>query len=112
MLISESRKAANLMFPLDFLQKQAVSEKIQPCAYSVYFVDEQNAAISDKHTIIADRTNPNDKERVFRVRFNLKPIAYDRNKIYRLIIANDTDAPEEIEFRIEIAFADDFGFGV
>ena len=34
----------------------------------------------------------------------------DKNKIYRLVIANDTDVPEEVEFHIDIAFADDFGF--
>jgi len=35
---------------------------------------------------------------------------FNRNKIYRLVIANDTDVPEEFEFRIDIVFADDFGF--
>ena len=109
-LISESRKAANLMFSLDFMQKQPVSEKIQPCVYNIFFTDDEGMAISDKQTVIADKTNTNASERVFRVRFNLKSIAYDRKKIYRLVIANDTDAPEEIEFRIDIARADDFGF--
>ena len=27
---------------------------------------------------------------------------YNHNKTYRLVIANDTDAPEEVEFRIDI----------
>lgn len=111
-LISESRKAANLMFSLDFLQKQAVGSKIQPCVYTVHFTDDAGSIISDKQTVIADKTSANASERVFRIRFNLKSIAYDRNKIYRLIIANETDVPEEIEFRIDIAFADDFGFDV
>ena len=44
------------------------------------------------------------------MRFNLKAGGYDRNRIYRLIIANDTDIPQEVEFHIDIAFADDFGF--
>ena len=60
--------------------------------------------------VIADRTSTNASERVFRVRLNLKAGAYDKNKIYRLVIANDTDVPEEAEFHIDIAFADDFGF--
>ena len=111
-LISESRKLANLMFSLDFLQKQAVGDKIQPCVYTVYFTDDEGATISDKQTAIADKANENASERVFRIRFNLKPAAYDRKKIYRLVIANDTDVPEEIEFRIDIAFADDFGFNL
>ena len=111
-LLSESRKAANLMFSLDFLQKQPVGEKIQPCVYTVYLTDDEGVTISDKPTVIADKTSANASERVFRVRFNLKSIAYDYKKIYRLVIANDTDVPDEIEFRIDIARADDFGFGL
>ena len=109
-LLSESRKISNLLFSLDFFQRQPIGEKIEPCAYSVYMTDEEGAIVSDRQTIIADRTSTNASERVFRVRFNLKAGVYDKNKIYRLIIANDTDVPNEEEFHIDIAFADDFGF--
>lgn len=109
-LLSESRKVSNLLFSLDFFQRQPIGDKVQPCAYSVYMTDDEGLVISDRQTIIADRTSTNASERVFRVRFNLKAGAYDKNKIYRLIIANDTDVPKEIEFHIDIAFADDFGF--
>lgn len=109
-LISESRKVSNLMFSLDFLQKQPVGEKIQPSDYSLYFTNEEGVPVSDFQMVIADRTSNNASDRVFRVRFTLKQMQYDRNKIYRIVIANDTDAPEEVEFRIDIAFADDFGF--
>ena len=109
-LLSESRKVSNLLFSLDFFQRQPIGDKVQPCPYSVYMTDDEGLVISDRQTIIADRTSTNASERVFRVRFNLKAGAYDKNKIYRLIIANDTDVPEEIEFHIDIAFADDFGF--
>jgi len=42
----------------------------------------------------------------------LKQMAFDRNAVYRLVIANDTEAGEEITFHIDIAFADDFGFDI
>ena len=109
-LISESRKVSNLIFSLDFLQKLPIGDKIQPCTYSLRFTDEEGAPISDIQTVIADRISANAAERVFRVRFNLKSMAFDRNKTYRLRLANETDVPEEIEFCIDIAFADDFGF--
>ncbi len=109
-LLSESRKVSNLLFSLDFFQRQPVGDKVQPCAYSIYMTDEDGAVISDRQTVIADRTSANASERVYRVRLNLKAGAYNSKKIYRLVIANDTDVPEEIEFRIDIAFADDFGF--
>lgn len=109
-LISESRKVSNLMFSLDFLQKQPIGDKVQPCNYTLYFTDEVGVPVSDFQTVIADRTSNNASDRVFRVRFTLKQAQYNKNKLYRLAIANDTDVPEEVEFRIDIAFADDFGF--
>jgi uncharacterized protein (TIGR02687 family) len=109
-LISESRKVSNLMFSLDFLQKKPVSDKIQPCNYTLHFTDEEGIPVSDFQTVIADRTNANDSDRVFRVRFTLKQMAFNRNKIYRLVITNNTDVAEEVEFRIDIAFVDDLRF--
>lgn len=109
-LISESHKVSNLMFSLDFLQKQPVGDKVQPCNYTLHFTNDEGIPISDFQTVIADRTSANASDRVFRVRFTLKQMQYNKTKLYRLVIANDTDAPEEVEFRIDIAFADDFGF--
>lgn len=109
-LLSENRKITNLIFSLDFFQRQPVSDKVQPCTYTVYMTDDEERAVSDRQTIIADRTSSNASERVFRVRFNLKAGSYNRNKLYRLVITNGTDVPEEIEFHIDIAMADDFGF--
>lgn len=109
-LISESRKVSNLIFSLDFLQKQPVGEKVQGCSYTLHFTDDVGNPVSDTQTVIADRSNSNASERVFRVRFTLKQMQFNKNKIYRLVIANDTDVPEEIELRIDIVFADDFGF--
>lgn len=109
-LLSENRKITNLIFSLDFFQKQPVSDKVQPCTYTIYMTDDEDRVVSDRQVIIADRTSNNASERVFRVRFNLKAGSYDRNKLYRLVITNGTDIPEEIEFHIDIAMADDFGF--
>ncbi len=111
-LISESRKVSNLIFSLDFLQKQPIGEKVQASSYILYFTDDMGVPVSDTQTVIADRTKSNASERVFRVRFTLKQMQFNRSKIYRLVIANDTDVPEEIEFCIDIAFADDFGFNL
>ena len=109
-LISESRKVSNLIFSLDFLQKQPVGEKVQANSYTLHFTDDVGVPVSETQTVIADRTSSNASERVFRVRFTLKQMQFTRNKTYRLVITNDTDVPEEVEFRIDIAFADDFGF--
>jgi len=99
-----------LIFSLDFLQKQPVGEKVQACSYTLHFTDDLGVPVSDTQTVIADRSSSNASERVFRVKFTLKQMQFNRNKIYRLVIANDTDVPEEFEFSIDIVFADDFGF--
>jgi uncharacterized protein (TIGR02687 family) len=109
-LLSESRKVSNLIFSLDFLQKSPIGDKVQPCTYDLYFTTEDGVSISDRKTVIANRADSSASERVFRMRFNLKSMTYDRNKVYRLVIASESDVPEEIEFYIDIAFADDFGF--
>lgn len=108
-LLSESRKISNLIFSLEFHQRQPVENKIQPCTYSIYMTDDEGVVVSDRQTVIADKTSDNAADRVFRVRFNLKAGIYDKKRIYRLVIANDIDV-EEIEFQIDIALADDFGF--
>ena len=108
-LLSESRKISNLIFSLEFHQRQPVGDKIQPCTYSIYMTDDEGVVISDRQTVIADKTSDNAADRVFRIRFNLKAGTYDKKKVYRLVIANEIDV-EEIEFHIDIAFADDFGF--
>ncbi len=108
-LLSESRKISNLIFSLEFHQRQPVGDKIQPCTYSIYMTDDEGVAVSDRQTIIADKSSDNAADRIFRVRFNLKAGVYDKKKVYRLVIANDIEV-EEIEFHIDIAFADDFGF--
>lgn len=108
-LLSESRKVSNLIFSLEFHQRQPVGDKIQPCTYSIYMADDTGTPVSDRQTVIADKTSDNAADRIFRVRFNLKAGSYDKSKVYHLVIANDIDR-EEIEFHIDIAFADDFGF--
>lgn len=108
-LLSESRKISNLLFNLEFYQKQPVGDKICPCTYTLYMADENGNVISDKQMVIADKSSENASERVFRVRFNLKSGIYDKKTIYYLVIADDKST-KEIEFHIDIAFADDFGF--
>lgn len=109
-LLSEKRRITNLIFALDFLQKQPVDEKTLACEYTVYMVDEEGTVVSDRKLVIADRTSANASERVFHVRFNLKGGAYDKEKKYRLVIAGSKGMSAEIPFAIDIAFADDFGF--
>lgn len=109
-LINESRLVSNSIFSLDFLQKEPVGDKVLPCKYEVYMADSAGKAVSDKKTVIADKSDPDENSRLTRLTFTMRPETYRSEEEYRLVIRNDTDIPQEIPFKINISFSDDFGF--
>jgi hypothetical protein len=112
-LLSANHKISNMIFSLNFYQKEAVGLNREKCTYNAYFVDATGKKISDVQKIIADKTTEDVQARTFRCNFSLKSQAYDSKELYYLIIEKEdsTDLPERIEFQIDIAFAaDDFGF--
>ncbi len=111
-LISSSRKVSNNMFSLDFYQKEPVGGKVSSGTYNLFFSDTAGKLISDVKTVIADKTNENSAERVFRVRFTLKGQAFEKTQEYYLNILekDSSNLPERITFTIDIAFTNDFDF--
>lgn len=112
-LLSATKKISNMIFALNFYQKDAVGGNREPCTYQVYFTDSNGTLISDVQRIIADKMNADIHERTFRCGFSLKPRKYTNTALYYLIIADESglQAPQKIEFQIDIAFAvDDFDF--
>ena len=113
-ILSSGRKVSNMIFNLDFYQKEAVGGKKEPATYRTYFVDNEGKPVSDVQKIIADKSSDDVKERKFRLTFNLKPSQYLSTKTYFLVIENETGKamPEKIPFQIDIAFAfEQFNFG-
>ena len=111
-LLSASHKISNLIFSLNFYQKEAVVDNRASAIYQVYFTDSNGKQISDIQKIIADKTNENGQGRIFRCTFNLKALKYDNKEIYYLVIASeDGEIKSQEEFQIDIAFAvDEFDF--
>lgn len=112
-LLSANHKVSNMIFSLNFYQKDAVSGNRKKAVYDTYFVDNTGKKISDVQKIFADKTSEDVQDRTFRCNFSLKSQAYDSKELYYLIIEQEdsTDLPQRIEFQIDIAFAaDDFGF--
>ena len=112
-LLSASHKISNMIFSLNFYQKEAVGDNRSAANYLLYFVDSDGKQISDTVKIIADKTSDNGQERTFRCSFNLKSLKYDNTASYYLVIADETglQMPQKEEFRIDIAFAvDEFDF--
>jgi hypothetical protein len=71
-LLSEGRKISNMIFSLNFYQKDPVGGNREAATYQVYFADSSGKVISDVVKIIADKTSDNGQERTFRCQFNLK----------------------------------------
>ncbi|WP_197273081.1 BREX-1 system phosphatase PglZ type A [Lagierella massiliensis] len=112
-LLSSSRKISNMIFSLNFYQKEAVGDNRRASNYLLYFIDSNGKKISDIVKIIADKTSDDGQERVFRCGFNLKSQNYDNREIYYLIIADETgeQIPQKEEFQIDIASSiDDIDF--
>lgn len=112
-VLSSSRKISNMIFSLNFYQKEAVGDNRSTASYLVYFIDSNGKKISDISKIIADKTSDNGQDRIFRCNFNLKSLKYENTSSYYLVIEDETglQLPQKEEFQIDIAFAvDEFNF--
>lgn len=111
-LLSATHKISNMIFSLNFYQKEAVGDNRAGAVYQIYFTDGKGKQISDVQKIIADKTSENGQERIFRCSFNLKSLKYDNKEIYYLVIAEEGgEIKAQEEFQIDIALAvDDFDF--
>lgn len=112
-LLSANRKISNMIFSLNFYQKEPVGTTRTAATYLLYFTDAGGTAVSDTVKLIADRTSSNAQDRSFRCTFNLKSRGFDNKDSYYLIIADETglQMPVREEFQIDIAFAvDEFNF--
>lgn len=111
-LLSQSRRVSNISFNLDFYQLEAIGGKLLPNEFELYFSDESGRPVSDIQRIIADKTTDQVNERVFRKRFTMKNISFSKDEKYYLnIVEKDSgNCMERIEYKINIAFLDDFGF--
>ena len=112
-LLSSNRKVSNMIFNLNFYQKEAVVDNYVPCTYKLFLVDANGNTISDVQKIVADRTSNNAKEREYRCTFNLKQQTYDNHATYYLMIQDEDglQIPIKEDIQIDIAMSfDDFNF--
>lgn len=111
-LLSASHKISNMIFSLNFYQKEAVAANREAATYQLYFTDSAGKVISDTARIIADKTSDNAQDRTFRCSFNLKSLKYSNTETYYLVIADEDGLQiSREEFQIDIAFAvDEFDF--
>lgn len=76
------RDIGNMIFSLEFYQKEAVSTSWSAETYNLYFADAAGHPISDTQKLIADKTDEDNRARTWRVTFNLKQQKYDQHTPY------------------------------
>lgn len=112
-LVSASGKITNLIASFDFCQTEPVDKKHTAATFKIYFEDSTGNKISDEHTIIADKEKLELRDRVFRIKFNIKNGKYNKREKYYLVIEDvkGEQLPKKSEFVIDLAFGgDDFNF--
>jgi len=113
-LVSMVQKITNLITTMDFIQSDPVSDTVKAVEYKLYFVSEDNEKISSENLYRADSREKDASKRIFRMRFTFKNKKYDKDKQYYLVAYDDTTGLESFRHPVimDLAFADDFGFGL
>jgi hypothetical protein len=108
------QKITNLITSLDFIQTEPISDSVKATNYRVYFVDDSSEKISNECLYVADRKDDEPGKRIFRLKFNFKNKQYDKTKKYYLVAYDEKNDLEVMRHDVvmDLAFANDFGFGV
>lgn len=113
-LVSMIQKITNKITILEFIQSEPVSDTVKATTYKMFFVSEDNERISNEVSLFADSRDPDALKRMFRMKFQFKDKRYDRDKQYFLVVYDDNTGLEVFRhpMLMDLAFADDFGFGI
>ncbi len=105
-LLSATRRIYNMIFSLNFYQKEAVGGNLSADSYQVYLTDSYSRQVSNIQCIIVDKASDNATERSFRCSFSLKPLKFSNSEPYYLVITNEQEQIPTIreEFQIDITF--------
>lgn len=112
-VVSILNKITNLITTLDFIQSEPVGESVNEGKYRIFFVDAEDNKVSSENVLIADKKEVDAQKRISRLKFRFKDMKYDPNAQYYLVIYDDENDFTPItkqEVRIDMAFANDFGF--
>ena len=107
------QKITNLITTMDFIQSDPVSDIMKETTYRIYFLSEENEKISNENILVADSRESDPLKRISRLRFTFKNKKYDKEKKYFLVVYDETTGLEVFRHPVtmDLAFADDYGFG-
>lgn len=80
LLVTNLSKITNLLTTVDFLQEEPVSDVIKETDYRIRFQTEDGEVISNEILYTADSRSEDPRERMFRLKFDIKRKSYEDNK--------------------------------
>lgn len=112
LLVTSLNKISNLMLNLDFLQEEPISDTVKPLNARIRFEEEGGEIISNEVLYRADSKSEDPRNRMFRLRFDLKRKTYSQDKRYVLKVMNDKTKSVVLERQVivDLPFTEDFGF--
>ena len=112
LLVTSMNKITNLMVHLDFLQEEPVSDTVKPLNARIRFEAEDGEVISNEVLYKADSKAEDPRERMFKLRFDIKRKTYSQDKKYFLRVIDDKKKSVVMERQviIDLPFTDNFGF--
>ena len=108
-LIGSQSKVVTNLHRFEFIQTDAVSDRIKPLVLSVSLRDG-NELISNEEVVTFDSSSASMDERKKSVKLTLKGMQFDKKKEYYLVLRDQQDdiEHERIPIHIDLAFARDF----
>ncbi len=112
LLVTSMNKITNLMVNLDFLQEEPVSDTVKPLNARIRFEAEDGEVISNEVLYKADNKAEDPRERMFKLRFDIKRKTYSQDKKYFLKVIDDKKKSVVMERQviIDLPFTENFGF--
>lgn len=112
LLVTSMNKITNLMVNLDFLQEEAVSDTVKPLSARIRFEAEDGEIISNEVLYKADSKADDPRDRMFKLRFDIKRKTYSQDKKYFLRVIDDKRKAVVMERQviIDLPFTDNYGF--
>lgn len=86
-----NNRITDITFRLDFMQMEAVTDRLKPISLLAYFVDGNGNKISFDVPIIAREMSENSRDRLMTEKFTLKSGKYTRGKDYYLVLVRMDD---------------------
>lgn len=111
MLLKNLNRIVNNVQNLEFIQTDAVSDRVLPITLSISLRDDKDKLISNTATVTFESSSDSMDDRRKTVQLNLRSATYDRTRQYFLLL-EDTDAVvkeyQRLPVTIDIAFSSDF----